>query len=590
MPDESPRFSRATLCLTVGAAVVASGVLSAAFMARSAFDVDGRTYFSLFDDAMISMRYARNLAGGYGLVWNPHEAPVEGYSNLLWTLWMAVLHLLPVPEPLIPLAVMITGAILLVGNVVVVGAVSRFLTGDRLTMVLTMALTALYYPLVYWTLRGMEVGFLTFLISCAVLLALRIGRQRRPRDVAILGVVFAAAALTRDDALVPILVTTLWIGTVLPRADRNRVLFPLVAAIAIPMAAVAIFRQTYYHALVPNTYHLKVSGVSLWSRLSRGLKALVQLEIAHLLAPTIAALLVLQSRPKPGREFTLLSALLVTAALYSVYVGGDAWEWMLYSNRYITPVIPLLLVLASAGVVSIARCLVGGRSAIVSMVLCAAAVAGTFVRVEQPASSGARDGLAQAPLPWGGVAIVGLWLAASYLARRLSPSGRLRGAVLPGLMGLGLLVALDLAPISRWLTENGYHISDDASQARTGLALRSTLAPRATVAVVAAGTIPYYSRARSIDLLGKNDPVIARLPSHLPFFPGHSKWDYAYSLGVLLPDVIQMPWCLTAEQSKEALATVARLGYLPMVAGLLVRPGSGFDPSRFRQELYRIRR
>ena len=37
------------------------------------------------DDAYISLRYARNLVEGHGLVWNPGEA-VEGYSNLAWVL------------------------------------------------------------------------------------------------------------------------------------------------------------------------------------------------------------------------------------------------------------------------------------------------------------------------------------------------------------------------------------------------------------------------------------------------------------------------------------------------------------------------
>ena len=55
------------------------------------------TFFSLFDDAMIAMRYARNMAEGHGLVWNNGEY-IEGYTNFLWTLWMAIIHLLPVPE------------------------------------------------------------------------------------------------------------------------------------------------------------------------------------------------------------------------------------------------------------------------------------------------------------------------------------------------------------------------------------------------------------------------------------------------------------------------------------------------------------
>jgi hypothetical protein len=36
------------------------------------------------EDAFISFRYARNWVNGAGLVWNPGEAPVEGYTNFLW--------------------------------------------------------------------------------------------------------------------------------------------------------------------------------------------------------------------------------------------------------------------------------------------------------------------------------------------------------------------------------------------------------------------------------------------------------------------------------------------------------------------------
>jgi hypothetical protein len=40
---------------------------------RTSFVVEGERYFSLFDDAMISRRYASHLAGGHGLVWNPSD-------------------------------------------------------------------------------------------------------------------------------------------------------------------------------------------------------------------------------------------------------------------------------------------------------------------------------------------------------------------------------------------------------------------------------------------------------------------------------------------------------------------------------------
>ena len=41
------------------------------------------------DDAYISFRYARNFANGYGLVFNPGQPPVEGYSNFLWVVVLA---------------------------------------------------------------------------------------------------------------------------------------------------------------------------------------------------------------------------------------------------------------------------------------------------------------------------------------------------------------------------------------------------------------------------------------------------------------------------------------------------------------------
>ena len=45
------------------------------------------------DDAFISFRYSEHLISGFGLVWNIGQSPVEGYSNFLWVLMIAVLFL-----------------------------------------------------------------------------------------------------------------------------------------------------------------------------------------------------------------------------------------------------------------------------------------------------------------------------------------------------------------------------------------------------------------------------------------------------------------------------------------------------------------
>src|SRR5580658_5521599 len=63
---------------------------------RTSFVLQGRRIFCLFDDAMISMTYARNLVEGYGLNWARRGAPVEGFSHPLWTALMVPVNLLPI--------------------------------------------------------------------------------------------------------------------------------------------------------------------------------------------------------------------------------------------------------------------------------------------------------------------------------------------------------------------------------------------------------------------------------------------------------------------------------------------------------------
>src|SRR5437667_5135679 len=68
---------------------------SAWFIWRTSFVADGRRVFCLFDDAMISMAYARNLVEGHGLNWARWGAPVEGFTHPLWLALMVPIHWLP---------------------------------------------------------------------------------------------------------------------------------------------------------------------------------------------------------------------------------------------------------------------------------------------------------------------------------------------------------------------------------------------------------------------------------------------------------------------------------------------------------------
>ena len=102
-------------------------------------------------------------------MWNPGEAPVEGYSNPLWVLYMALLHLLPVSESKASLLVQATGTVLLLANLALVAQVAAAAPGACLRGIrAALLLTALYFPLVNWTLQGTEVGLLACLTTGAV--------------------------------------------------------------------------------------------------------------------------------------------------------------------------------------------------------------------------------------------------------------------------------------------------------------------------------------------------------------------------------------------------------------------------------------
>src|SRR5258708_5218192 len=83
-------------------------LLSIFLIYRSSFTIGQTTYYSLVDDQMISMRYAKNLAHGAGLIWNANGERVEGITNLLWALYMAVIHLFPISEAKISLFIQIS--------------------------------------------------------------------------------------------------------------------------------------------------------------------------------------------------------------------------------------------------------------------------------------------------------------------------------------------------------------------------------------------------------------------------------------------------------------------------------------------------
>ncbi len=480
--------------------ILVYAIYAGIYIYQTSFIVSGERYFVLFDDAMISMRYARNLAHGYGLVWNPAGARVEGYTNPLWVVFMAIFHLFPFSATKISVLIQISGAVFLIANLYFVKKIVESLTGSQLISLLVVILTAFYNPLNNWGLQGMEVSVLTLVVSAALWVGLENLRKRdfSPWLFVLLGV----STLIRIDMAVPYLVILLFLSLALPERRRQNLLWGF-GLLFIFILGQSLFRLWYYGDILPNTYYLKMTGYPSTLRIAHGFYVLVQfiLQMNWLLFlfPFIALVF------RRDRFILLLLLVFLGQLAYSVYVGGDAWEQKGGSNRYISIVMPLYFTL---------------------FVFTADRFRETLVNKLKDFTN----------------------LAALFTNLGL--------VLFVGASMINFNYLVNIRSLERWaLLRQPLFIEGNKEYIQIALAVDKITAPQASVAVVSAGAIPYFSDRFAIDLLGKNDVKIAHEKVHgklslagiSDFRPGHLKWDYDYSLGELKPDVVVQLWGNTDE-------------------------------------------
>lgn len=502
----------------------------------------GHRLFTLFDDAMISMAYARTLVETGELVWFPGADRVQGITNPLWTLYMALLHQVGFHDSGAALAVSLTGLLCLaVCTALSAATVRRALDGAEARDIAASCVAALVlatYPLVFWSVRGMEVALLAMLglvmLWCGQL-------ARRETDGAVprlwlTGASLSAAAvgvLTRLDfaAVAAGIVAGHALGAQ-ERACAVRSVMRHVVVLMLAVVAVLVCQQAYYGDALPNTYRLKIEGYDLATRLARGLYSSRNVLALTVLVLGSAALSV-RRRHHAASQLTLAAAGgFVAAFTYSVVVGGDAWEGSRMANRYVSVAIPLAHVAVTLGAWSVAAD--GHARPLRQAVLACLLVSGlSYVAVFD--RLGAREGTAAAALGLAAVFVTGMLLRCSS-APTPQPA-----TVAPWMTAFLFLVTSGWGWVDL-LWRGGMQVRDDIRTTRQSIELQRMTTPDALVATVWAGAPAYYSHRPMVDLLGKSDRVVASRPPRGPMRPGHNKWDYDYSIGVRRPDVILQLW------------------------------------------------
>ena len=417
------------------------------------------------DDAYISFRYAEHLATGRGLEWNPGYR-VEGYTNFLWVVLIAVLRVFgaETPDGARALAWLAGGSTVIL--IVLLARREQKVRPSWTLLALAPIPLALTFPYQYWTSLRLETPLFAMLMLLATYLFVREEENHEgwqwPSAAA-----YLALALTRPEGAAFIAVPGIYLLTrVRPLTILSGVVRRRRAWLSVYFGGLLgyhLWRVLYFGDIFPNTYYAKVSGVGLATRGSEYVLRFIT-ERPFQLVLAIGVLLLAGAASRIG--LLLLGKVAVLVAVV-IFEGGD-WmrEW-----RLLMPVTPLLV----AGLGAAAQRFVADRPLPVRL----STMAGVLVLC-----IGIQNSMGTPRKEWPKIL-----------------QGERRG-VLINLEG-------ELTTVSK----------------EVGIWLRNQPPRGALIAVNHAGAVPFFSDLPAIDMAGLNDTHIARVPGLR-----HSKWDPDYVL------------------------------------------------------------
>ena len=292
----------------------------------------------IVDDAGISFAYARNLAEGYGLVAQPGADPVEGFTNLLWVLLLAIplkFHAFdPVITPKLLSGICVTLSFISMGSLLKSSCDgSAWLTSSAL------AISALIPGFAIWNASGLENPlYILGLSLLAVNVSKRTGPGRRGLQRAIAtGTILFLVFCTRPDGALYFWIPPFLLGLEKRSHNHRRSLAAYTAAFIIPWLLLTAFRLLYFHDVLPNTFYAKRgegSAIFAWLLDHRPLffAGIIMMVVGTAVITTIAFAVYQLGRkiqrripeesiPKHIPGLFLLTAIIVYAALRGDWMG-----------------------------------------------------------------------------------------------------------------------------------------------------------------------------------------------------------------------------------------------------------------------------
>ena len=213
------------------------------------------------DDAFVSFRYAKNLIEGNGLVYNAGEH-VEGYTNFLWTLIIALGIWLKFDPVELSTILGITFYIATLVLFIVLSWRHIRAESPRLIIIpLTAVALCLNRDVAVYATSGLETSMVMFLVS---MIFATLSKNISKVTLLIGGTLCVVAMMTRADAVVYLIAALLYLlsSQKHPLRVAAYFIFPFVV-LFVPFW---LFRYQYYGYVFPNTYYAKSINLPYYSQ------------------------------------------------------------------------------------------------------------------------------------------------------------------------------------------------------------------------------------------------------------------------------------------------------------------------------------
>lgn len=297
-------------------------------------------YDYVIDDSWISFRIARNFVEHGVLTYNLDDVPVEGMTNLSWTLISALFfYLFPKVDPVF--FARILGALFFLLLLVLVYKILTQVAKDNgfenpWYISVCCLVFASSETLAYYAMSGLETPLWSFLYCLGLWVLVKQTQSQNASFSVALGVVLFLLATTRPEG---VLVGILVCGSlfIMPQFRRNGIIAGVVFSFFVCL--LEAFRWYYYGSLVPNTFYAKPPNT---------ISGLEYIKGFWLYALAIVGPLFALPALKNGAFARIVFSVGISLLLGTVWSGGD---WMPGFRRLIVVMVSFYLLLGMASLV-----------------------------------------------------------------------------------------------------------------------------------------------------------------------------------------------------------------------------------------------